>query len=171
MLSLPSTTRHSYQRVLQVSENMIKTEVPAFIEALLEGEVILMQAACARTGHANTSMSAVSSRKSPIVAATTDVHPAKPLATLRIIEIHPLLMPAWLARRLAGKVSGHRCPRLRCTKCWSETVRPVLAEPFTGCVGQRQLKENVPRQPSWPWREVRNYKASIHKQIYILTDF
>ncbi len=39
---LESIVRHSYQRFVQVSENLTKTEVPLVIEAPLAGEVRLM---------------------------------------------------------------------------------------------------------------------------------
>ena len=47
-------TRHSNQRLVQVSENLTKTDVPLVIEAPLAGEVMLMQAACAGAGRSST---------------------------------------------------------------------------------------------------------------------
>ena len=39
---------------MQVSENLTKTDVPLVIEAPVEGEVMVMQAACAGAGRAST---------------------------------------------------------------------------------------------------------------------
>ena len=67
-----SITRHSNQRLVQVSVNRTGTEVPLVIEAPLAGELMLMQAACAGAEHASTTMSVASNRKKTLTAAATN---------------------------------------------------------------------------------------------------